>query len=175
MATLVDFNVQYINWLAQVKPLLEQARWKEAFQTYPYVISEDIPWTSFTRKLADCKVALITTAGVYLQGEQPRFHAENIEGDWTYREIPKNAPKEKLGLAHDHFDHTNANKDINCVFPIDRLKELESEGIIKEFSPTCYSFTGYNTNVGPLIELSIPKVVQKLLRDQVDIALLVAV
>jgi len=33
-------------------------------------------------------------------------------------------------ITHNDYDHSDANQDINVVFPLDRLGELESEGMI---------------------------------------------
>ena len=53
------------------------------------------------------------------------------------------ADEEDLMISHTHFDRTDADQDINCVFPLTRLKELAAEGIIGGVAPTHYGFMGY--------------------------------
>ncbi len=85
-----------------------------------------IPYTPNRRSLAECTVALATTAGVHLKSQAPY----DLEGDATYRMVPGDAPSGELMITHGHYDHADADRDINCVFPIDRLRELAAEGVI---------------------------------------------
>ena len=34
----------------------------------------------------------------------------------------------ELAVSHDYYDHVDAERDVNCVFPIERFRELEAEG-----------------------------------------------
>jgi len=78
------------------------------------------PWTPFTKPVAQCRVALITTAGVH-RTEDPPFSMEDKHGDPTYRLIPRDVSPRDLCITHDYYDHRNADKDLNIVFPLDRL------------------------------------------------------
>ena len=51
-------------------------------------------------------------------------------GDPSYRELPSDTPRELYTITHDYYDHTDADRDLNIVFPIDRLKEMVREGLI---------------------------------------------
>lgn len=82
-----------------------------------------IPYTPLKRPLSECRVALLTTAGVYVDGTDP-FE----EDDLTWREISAATPSSALRIISGHFDVTSAEKDPNCVFPIDRLAELVQAG-----------------------------------------------
>jgi len=167
---------RYQNWLKQAKPLLKQKKWKEVFSRhpYPFVVYESAPFVRLKKELRDCKVALITSSGIYLKGQQP-FDTENIEGDWSYRELPNNLSKKDILIAHDHYDHRYANEDINCVFPIDRFLELEREGAIGELASTAYSFMGYIPNITSLFEQTVPEITEKLKAQNVDVTFLVPV
>ena len=44
-------------------------------------------------------------------------------------------PCERLRLHHNYFDHRDALKDLNCVFPLERLQELERQGNIGRLAP----------------------------------------
>jgi D-proline reductase (dithiol) PrdB len=52
------------------------------------------------------------------------------EGDLTCREIRASIPVNELTITHDYYDHEDADRDINVVFPIERLRELESERVM---------------------------------------------
>lgn len=89
----------------------------------PYLDPGAIPWAPMTKRLSECRVAIVTTAGVHLKGEPP-FDMFDKDGDHSFRAIPLSAPTDALKITHDYYDHTDAEKDINIVFPIDRLKGL---------------------------------------------------
>jgi D-proline reductase (dithiol) PrdB len=128
-----------------------------------------IPLTKFTKPANESVVALITTAGVHLKN-QPVFDVE--AGDPTVRLIPWATKEEDLMISHTHFDRSDADQDINCVFPLTRLRELAAEGIIKEVAANHYGLMGYIPNTVPLLEESIPLIIQQLQNDQVDAVIL---
>src|SRR5437879_5776196 len=83
-----------------------------------------IPYTPRSRELADSVIALVSTAGVHLREQEPY----NVDGDNTWRLLPGDVSANRLMVTHSHYNHQDANQDINCVFPIDRLRELAAEG-----------------------------------------------
>lgn len=129
------------------------------------------PWTPMRRPLREAKVALISTGGVYIKGQQEPF---NTDGDASYRIIPKDISKEMLGVAHTHYDTSGALKDINVIFPYERMKELEEEGVIGSFADSNYGFMGYITGelVSSLTGESGTEVARRLKKDGVDAVLI---
>lgn len=99
---------------------------------------EGIPWATLMKPLASAKVALVTTGGVFLEGQTPYTE----RGDATYREIPRDAAHDAFRIWHPGYDFGPAMQDINCIFPLDRFKELEDEGVIGELAEINYSFMG---------------------------------
>ena len=77
-------------------------------------------------------------------------------------------------VTHTHYDHTDADRDINCVFPIDRLRELEDEKVINRLAEVNYGFMGFIPNPTPLREGPAKEVAQKVKNADIDIALLTA-
>lgn len=118
--------------------------------------------------LKDSKVAFITTAGVHLKSDLPF----NVKGDHTFRIIPGDVNYHSLTITHDHYDTKEALKDINCVFPLEILRNLAAEGIIKEVAPHHFGLMGYIPNVDLLINEIAPQIADILVEDGVDIALL---
>ena len=140
---------------------------------FPFIENQGIPWTAFKKPLNDSKVAMVTTAGVHPKNQKP-FDVESKKGDWTYREISKNLRGSELMVTHTHYDHTDADKDINCVFPLDRLRELEKEGVIGNLSEIHYGFMGFIPDPALLQEGTAKEVAKNLREAEVDVALLTA-
>jgi len=135
--------------------------------------SEDIPWTPVAKPLKEAKVALVTTAGVHHR-DQPPFDMNDKDGDPTYRVIDATRPVSDLMITHDYYDHKDAEKDINIVFPVERLGELHEAGIIGTLSETHYSFMGHidGKHIPALISTGAPEVAKMLKEDGVDTVLL---
>ncbi|MCK4739295.1 MAG: hypothetical protein KAT46_05040 [Deltaproteobacteria bacterium] len=133
----------------------------------------NIPWTPLKKPLSELKVALITTAGVHLSADEP-FDMYDAEGDATFRAIPSGTDTKNLKITHDYYDHSDADKDVNIVLPIERLRELAGEGVISEVATSHYGFMGHIVGglVDVLINESAPKVLRRLKEDKVDVVIL---
>lgn len=121
------------------------------------------------KALKDSRVALITTAGVHLKEDEP---FDTSGSDPTYRVVPSNTPVDSLTITHGHYDEEQAKEDVNVVFPIERLRELEEAGKIGSIAKNFYTFRGYIPKTRPLIKKTAPEVAETLVKDQVDIAIL---
>lgn len=135
--------------------------------------SEDIPWTPVEKLLRDSKVAVVTTAGVHHRDQEP-FDMGDPNGDPSYRVIDTRKPLADLMITHDYYDHTDADKDLNIVFPIERLREFEREGLVGTVADTHYGFMGHidGPHIATLIRQTAPEVATKLKDDGVDAVLL---
>lgn len=96
----------------------------------------DIPWAPLRKPLADSTVAVITTGGVHLKTDRPF----NLNGDPTFRVIPKDAAPSDLAISHQAYDRTDALMDLNLVFPLERVRELAAEGVIGGVAAEHYGF-----------------------------------
>jgi len=96
------------------------------------------------------------------------------EGDPSYRTIDLTRPLSSLMITHDYYDHTDADKDINIVFPVERLKEFEKEGFVGRIAGRHYSFMGHiiGRHIPTLVGTSAPEIARKLKKDNVDVVLL---
>jgi D-proline reductase (dithiol) PrdB len=135
--------------------------------------SEEIPWTPVKKALLHSRIAIVTTAGVHHRDQKP-FDMQDREGDPSYRTIDLWKPLPELMITHDYYDHTDADKDINIVFPIERLKEFERLGLIGHVSDIHYGFMGHITgrHIPALINKIAPEVARKLHEDNIDAVLL---
>jgi len=168
---LKTFEEAYPPWLEKRRGDLEAADWKAAFSDYPFPVNVETPWTPLAKPLNGSRVMVLTTAGLYLKGKQPPFRAEDIEGDWTYRELPDAAGAEDLAIAHTHYPHDAANQDLNAVYPLDRLRELAAEGVIAGTASRHLSISGYCTRPDLLVRETIPDLLRSLETDPPDVVL----
>lgn len=133
-------------------------------------ITPEVVWTPVEKELKEMKVALITAAGVHLKTDK-RF---NLSGDTSFREILGDAESKDLMVSHGGYDNSDVNKDVNCMFPIDRMKELASEGFIGEFSNVNFGFMGGGGDVSVLKEKTAPEIARRLKEEEIDAVVLTA-
>ncbi len=56
---------------------------------------------------------------------QEPFDMKNVAGDADFREIPFEISISQLKITHNYYDYWNADKDINIVFPIEKIRLLQ--------------------------------------------------
>ena len=120
-----------------------------------------VPFTPYERELSRATVALVTAGGVHLKDQQP-FNIADELGDLTFRIIPAAAPAADLMVTHHHYDHSDADQDINVVFPIDRLRELVSEGFIGGIAREHIGFMGYTMQLKRMYEETAPQIAEEI-------------
>ncbi|MBW2271080.1 MAG: selenoprotein B glycine/betaine/sarcosine/D-proline reductase [Deltaproteobacteria bacterium] len=120
--------------------------------------------------LADRRVAIVTTAGLYRRGESG-FAPYATD----HRSIPGDVAGAALLLGHlsVNFDRSGFQQDVNVIFPIERLDELARAGEIGSVASSHYSLPG-GSDPADLME-TIAAIVGQLQRDGVDAVLLVPV
>ena len=133
-----------------------------------YMSRKCVPYTPVTAKLAELTVALVSSTGVYLDGQEP-FSGN---GDETFRVIPGDATSSQLRFKHGHYDTTNAERDPNSVFPLDRLRELAAEGFIKRVANKHIGFKGYSPDLKAQYEKLAPAIAAEIERSQADAVVL---
>jgi len=134
--------------------------------------------------LMEARVALISTTGVHVEDQKP-FNISPGEvdpeylnqrfremGDITFRVISAPVESSRLRIAYPYLDTAGAEEDINTVFPIDRLMELEEENYIASIAGVHLSFMGYLPDPTKL-KATAESAVQLLLQDDVNLALLI--
>ena len=110
-----------------------------------------VPFTPFEGELSRCTIAIVTAGGVHLNDQEP-FNIADELGDLTYRIIPEDVDSSRLQVTHHHYDHTDADKDINVVFPIDVLRDLQAEGFIKGIAKKHIGYMGYTMQLKAMYE-----------------------
>jgi D-proline reductase (dithiol) PrdB len=144
----------------------------ELDEHYPIVKNRRAPFTPARRALPMLNLALISSAGAYIDGTEP-FDTSALEGDFQFREIPVEVDAEDLRFAARGYDLSAVQKDINSQIPIERLFEFESNGIIGQLNPIFWSLCGYIPNAAALVEEVSGKLAERLIRHEVQAALLI--
>ena len=138
---------------------------------YRWVTNSEVPWTPLTKPLGASRVALVASGGVYMRG-QVAFHHRD---DTSLRVIAADTPSSKLRVTHFAYDLTDARSDPTVVFPLATLRALAAEGFIAGVGPNVYSLMGGIYSTRKVSELVAPAIAERLLRDEVDLALFVPV
>jgi D-proline reductase (dithiol) PrdB len=110
-----------------------------------------VPFTPFERELSKSTIAIVTAGGVHLRDQEP-FNIADELGDLTYREIPPEIGASDLMVTHHHYDHRDADEDINVVFPIDVLRDLQAEGFIGGIAKKHIGYMGYTQQLKAMYE-----------------------
>ena len=120
-------------------------------------ITPPMVWTPVTKELKDMTIALATAAG-----------------DFTWRKITDQMKSSELMVSHGGYDNGDVNKDINCMFPIDRIHELAKEGFIKACAPVHAGFMGGGGNQEKFKHETGPAIAQMFKEEGVDAVVLTA-
>jgi D-proline reductase (dithiol) PrdB len=139
----------------------------------PWESGEPTPWAPVVKPLGECRVALVTTSGVHHKGQQP-FDMQDSAGDPSFREIDAATISNDYVITHDYYDHTDAEKDLNIIFPVERLRELQAEGVIGDLAARHYSLMGHidGPHIATLVSKTANKIIEKLRQQAVDVVLL---
>lgn len=131
-----------------------------------FVEATAVPWARVTKPVKNSTIALVTTAGVHLASD-PAFDMSDPEGDPSFRVISSDVDPSRLTITHKYYDHKGADRDINVVLPIDRLRELAEEGRVGAVAPRMYSFMGHidGRHLATLVDETAPAVADRLRAD----------
>lgn len=107
-----------------------------------------IPWAPLSKPLSDCKISLVTTAGIYHLPTQKPFDLKKEKqeptwGDPSFRSLPSNISQDQVGVSHLHINLKPVMEDVNVLLPVNRLRRLVEEGVVGALADTVYSFMGF--------------------------------
>jgi D-proline reductase (dithiol) PrdB len=136
--------------------------------TFPARVNEGAPFV-VPRRLRDCRVAIVTTAGLHRRGDRAFG-----PGEQTYRVIPADTPTPDILQSHTSlgFDRVAIMRDLNISFPIDRLREQVSRGEVGGLGPYNYSFMGALRDLPRVEGETGPEVGRRLRAEGVDAVLI---
>ena len=125
-----------------------------------------IPYTPLKRDLKECRIALVSTSGAYVEGMQPFS-----DNDLSYRLIPSDTDAKKIRFVSGHFDTAPGTEDPNVMFPLDRLRELRDSGEIGKLADE-YISMGLTTELRKLKEVVSWEIAEKLTKYRPDVVVL---
>ena len=139
---------------------------------YPFVRNRRAPFSPARRALPMLNLALISSAGAYIDGTAP-FDTSSANGDLSFREIPIEVEASDLKFSSRGYDPTAVQNDINSAVPVERLLEFERNGIIGQLNPVFWSFCGFIPDAAKVADELAPNLVERVQRYEVQAALLV--
>jgi len=141
----------------------------------PRLPGEEEPvWAPFTARLAEARVALLSSAGLYLEGSQPPFDAAGeranpMWGDPSWRAIPRSARQGDLGMMHLHVNDADVKADHEVALPLRGLDELVASGVVGASADTHFSVMGYQEEgLEVWRDRTAPEIVEVLRDERVD-------
>jgi D-proline reductase (dithiol) PrdB len=135
---------------------------------YRWTVNESAPLHRLDKPLQDCTVSLLTSGGVS-QCAMPAFNPD-ARNDHRLDAIDNNADAHDFQIHDSYYDHSDADRDINCVFPLERLRELAANGEIGQVSERLWSgFMGRIYNRSKVLQESAPAFAKALREDNVDL------
>ncbi len=149
---------------------------------------DDTPWAPMAKPLSESRIALITSSGHFVDGDDPKpLGVENMTQDEAEDRImeaikeppalsviPSNTPFDQIRVRHGGYPVDGAAADPQVVLPLRILESLASDGVIGEFADTSYSFVGAAAQ-GPIKKRIGPEWAEMLRAAEVDAALLVPI
>jgi len=128
-------------------------------------------FTALDKPLSEARVAIVTSAALH-RPDQERY----VAGDTRFRAFDRRDRDLIMGHWSPNFDHTGIQLDLNVVYPIDRLEELRTDGIIGDVAPRHFAFAGNQPETVAELRLDTgPACAQQLIADAVDVVLLTPV
>jgi D-proline reductase (dithiol) PrdB len=142
------------------------------YDSYRWADKPEAPaWSPVAKPLSECRVTLIGSGGIYRRG-QIAFHTKD---DTSIRVIDTETPSPELRTAHFAYDQADARNDPNCVFPLERLRDLVDEGIIGGLTAESYGFMGGIYSTRRLEAETVPMLLERCRAQEPDLVLLVPV
>jgi len=142
------------------------------YPPYKWTVNTEAPFTPLTKPLHQCRVSMLVAGGISHCSE-PGFNP-NARDDLRLDVIDPAWKPEEFEINDSYYDHRDADRDINVIFPIDRLRELAAEGVIGDLAPRLWSgFMGRIYKRSLVTEEAAPAFADQLKADGVDLLVLV--
>ncbi len=162
--------MENFNETNQLRPGL----WATVNERYPGAMitkSDFIPLAKLKKSLSESRLTFVSTAGVQPKDSMP-FDTVHPIGDYTFRRVPSDSKPEDLEIHQLKYPTSGAKRDLNVIFPIERLRELEEEKIIGKLAPNFFSFIGYNMDAERLEQTLAENIADAVEAEKSDAALL---
>ncbi len=153
---------------------LRPGLWETVNERYPGSLitkTDFVPLAPTSKPLSQSRLTFVSTAGVQPKGTLP-FDVVHPVGDYTFRRVPSTARPADLEIHQLKYPTVGVNRDLNVIFPIERLQELAADRVIGELTPSFFSFIGYNMDPERLEATLAEDIAGAVVAEHADIALL---
>jgi D-proline reductase (dithiol) PrdB len=110
--------------------------------------------TPLRKPISESTVGLFVSCGAQLPDDPPLLETEDV----TFRLVHRDVPLERLVVSHKTLVRKWALEDLNVAYPIERLKELEAEGVFRRLAHTNVSMVGSIERYTELVEQTVPAI-----------------
>lgn len=152
---------------------LRPGLWATINERYPgsMITKNDfVPLAKLHKPLSDARLSFVSSAGVQPKGTLP-FDVVHPVGDYSFRRVPSTSKVSDLEIHQIKYPTIGAVKDLNVIFPIERLQELAAENVFK-LAPNFFSFIGYNMNPEMFERTLAESIAEQVVADGADAVLL---
>jgi D-proline reductase (dithiol) PrdB len=117
--------------------------------------------------LARRRMAIVSSAALIRRGDPPFPY-----GSAECRFLPASTPHGDILTSHVsiNFDRAGFQRDVNVVYPIDRLRELAAEGVIGGIAETHFTVMGSTDPAG--MTDTADQIARQLQKERIDTVLL---
>ena len=153
-------------------PQLRPGLWETINERYPgAMVSRDpVPLAPLRKPVRESRVVFISTSGVQPRGTLPLDVVHPV-GDFTFRRVPSGSRPADLEIHQLKYPTNGARRDLNVIYPIERLQELAAEQVIGGLTEHFYSFIGYNMAPDRLEATLAEEIAEAVSEEGADIAL----
>jgi D-proline reductase (dithiol) PrdB len=131
--------------LSDEKKQLRPKLWETINERYPgsMITKHDfVPLARLKTPLSQTRLTFVSSAGIQPKGSMP-FDVVHPVGDFSFRRVPSGSKVTDLEIHQIKYPTTGALRDLNVIFPIERLQEAATDGVIGGLTPNLFSFIGY--------------------------------
>ncbi len=131
-----------------VDMLVKKIKGEEFVTEYPMPVFDRVEPSAALKDLSNAKIAVVTSGGIVPKGNPDRIESSSASKYGEYSLVGfDDLTEETHETAHGGYDPVYANLDADRVLPVDVLRDLVREGIIRELHETFYTTTGNGTSV----------------------------
>jgi len=131
-------------------------------------VHEETPFAPFQRALDTSRLVFLSAAGIHLRTDPP-FSPDGDPDFNGLRIIPRDTPAREIQFRAAFTCLPDAEQDLNCVLPLERLRELETEGLIGAIGPRHFSLSPWMVPESPAFEQTMHRLSGALEADRVDL------
>ena len=153
---------------------LRPGLWQTVNERYPgsMITKNDfVKLAKLSKPLSESRLTFVSTAGVQPKNTMP-FDTVHPVGDYSFRRVPTNSKTTDLEIHQLKYPTFGAERDLNVIFPIERLRELVEEKFIGSLTENFFSFIGYNMDAERLERTLAEDIAEAVKAEKPDVVLL---